>query len=207
MEKVSILKMLSGFGITMSNQQEIAREELRRQKIIQGKQSRTDIASSKADRARIALRGAFCWHCNRGECRQAAQKDGRPLLVVQQSVCHICCGSPSARQLDVMSSAMLTKGLERILVVGGTNKKEHEILKTCSDRIQWRFIDGMKAKEDRHYQPNRDWADVILIWASTRLGHRTSVHFTRKPDHRVITVPRRGIASLCDEVIRYTSSL
>ena len=44
-----------------------------------------------------------------------------------------------------------------------------------------------------------EWADLVLIWGSSELGHKVSLLYTAGPQalrHKVLTVARRGVAAL-----------
>ncbi len=205
MTDIPIDNMLMDFGIAY-NEYPNARNALFEWGVIQRSPHRANIAGSKSCLAREVLTAAFLWHCNNGDCRQAANKDADgygdlpPLLVVKQSECDICGGKPSARSLDEMSAALAAAGRSRILVVGGTERKEREIREKSPPCVEWRFVDGKVARDDRYYRPDRNWAEIIVIWQSTPLDHRVSAHFDGKGDRRVITVRRRSIAALAGEI-------
>lgn len=211
MPDIAIDNMLADFGVAHSEFQK-ARVALFEEGVIRRRPDRANIADNKTDYARSVLAESFLWHCNNGECRQAAREEFDDagsseadcfLLLVQQSACEMCGGSPGARSLERMGAALEAAGRSRILVVGGTERKERELRQKSPDGVEWRFVDGKVAREDRYYQPHRDWADIIVIWQSTPLDHRVSAHFDGKGDARVITVRRRGVAALAGEVVRH----
>ena len=214
MPDIAIDNMLAGFGIAHGEFQK-ARVALFEEGVIRRRPDRANIDANKTDLARTVLAESFLWHCNNGECRQAAREEFDDagsseadcfLLLVEQSVCEMCGGSPGARSLERMGAALDAAGQSRILVVGGTERKERELRQKSPAGVDWRFVDGKVAREDRYYQPHRDWADIIVIWQSTPLDHRVSAHFDGKGDARVITVRRRGVAALAGEVVRHLTA-
>ena len=216
MTDIPIDNMLADFGIAPSEYQS-ARSALFEWGVIQRSPQRANIARHKVDDAREVLAAAFLWHCNNGECRQAAREDGGnsggsggiesdlPRLLVAQSACRICGGDPSASVLGQAGQALSSAGIVRILVVGGTEAKGRELRQKSPPELDWRFIDGKRVRDDRYYQPHRDWAQVIVIWQSTPLDHKVSDHFDGKGDARVITVRRRGVTALAQELISHAS--
>ena len=204
-DTIRIDDMLNQFGITSKNAQQTARNALFQSRIIQKNPSRLNISDHKIDRARQVLNEQFLWHCNNGDCRReaGAQNTVKPLLLVEQYGCHVCGGSPGAEALRNMTGSATDAGKSRILVVGGTEKKEREIRQKSSASIEWRFIDSTKARGDRYYRSDRDWAHIIIIWQSTPVDHPVSSHFDGKGDSRVITVRRRGIGCLATEIISH----
>ena len=211
MPDIAIDNMLADFGIAHGEFHK-ARVALFEEGVIRRRPDRANIAPNKTDLARTVLAESFLWHCNNGECRQAAREEFDDagssdadcfLLLVEQTACEMCGGSPGARSLERMAAALAAAGQSRILVVGGTERKERELRQKSPAGVDWRFVDGKVAREDRYYQPHRDWADIIVIWQSTPLDHRVSAHFDGKGDGRVITVRRRGVAALAGEVVRH----
>ena len=138
--------MLADFGLAASEYHK-ARAALFEWEIIRKTPHRKNIAAHKADFARAVLEDAFLWHCNNGECRQAAARDesaasnaaagnaaARPLLLVAQSVCSVCGGDPSASVLAQAGQALAAAGVRRILIVGGTERKERELRQKSPSR-------------------------------------------------------------------------
>lgn len=201
MPDISIAKMLKDFGIAAPGAQRSARQALAEAGIISRRPNRTNIASEKVDRAREVLEGTFLWHCGNGDCRRRAE--GAPRLLVDQAHCTICGGSKDRSALEGMVSALAAANLTKVLVVGGSEAKGREILQKSPSGVDWRFVDGTKSKDDRYFRPARRWADIIVIWGSTVLDHKVSSHFEGKGDDRVITVNRRSIGALADEVIEH----
>ena len=209
MTDIPIDNMLADFGIAHSEHQS-ARSMLFEWGVIQRSPHRVNIARHKVDDAREVLEAAFLWHCNNGECRQAARDDtgggeDLPRLLVAQERCRICGGDPSASVLGQAGQALTGAGIDRILVVGGTEAKEREIRQKSPPELAWRFVDGKRVRDDRYYQPHRDWAQVIVIWQSTPLDHKVSDHFDGKGDARVITVRRRGVTAIAQELISHVA--
>ena len=202
MADISIAEMLAGFGVTDAGAQQSALEALVAAGVVSSRPNRTRIASDKRERVGAVLAETFLQHCHNGDClQQAAAEAGSraPLLVAQQS-CQLCGGSTNRRALERMGEAMRKAGVGRLLVVGGTKKLEREILDNTPSSVEWRFENSLTSRDDRYYRSNIDWADVIVIWSSTPLPHKVSRHFEGVRDGRKITVTRRGIAALADEV-------
>lgn len=201
---IPIKKMLANIGVTDPESQTTATSHLADSCIISRRRRRTKIAGSKLKRVEESLREGFVWHCNSGDCKQSANAgaENRPQLLVEKSYCSHCGGSADRQALQRMAEAMATASLSRVLVVGGTEKKTRELQEKSGNlQIEWRFIDGTKAKDSNYYRPHRNWADVIVIWGSTPLDHRVSVHFTECPDSRVVALTRRSIGALAQSVI------
>lgn len=206
MNDVPISQMLREFGIGDVASQQLARHSLAEWGII-ARLNRQRIAVYKRDGALEALSESFLWHCRNGDCRTAARDTARaaglPPLLVEQPHCSVCGGSRDVSALARMSAALTAVRLSRVLVVGGTDNKRREILEKSPPGVEWQFVDGKAARPDRLLRAHREWAEVIVLWASTVLDHRVSAHFPAKGDARVITVPRRGIAALSDAVTRH----
>ena len=202
MADVPIAEMLRGFGVVDAAARETARAALIDGGVIANAR-KVNILAAKAERARALLAESFRWHCNDGDCRSAAAKDGAPPLLVAKAACSFCGGSKDRAALAEMARAMIKAKKHRLLVVGGTDAKEREIKEKSPAGIEWRFIEGKTGRHSRYYQPHRAWADLVVIWGSTELNHKVSAHFDGKGDDAVITVRRRGITALADEVARH----
>ena len=97
---------------------------------------------------------------------------------------------------------MTRRGWNNILVVGGTEKYQREIQDASPDGVFWRFIDGKRVKGARFYQSDKDWAHLIVIWASTPLDHKVSQPFQTCGDSRVVTAQGRGIEAMLQDILR-----
>ena len=202
MADISIAEMLAGFGITDSGSQQTALAALVAAGVVSARPNRLRIAADKRDRVGAVLSEAFLHHCRNGDCRQQAAGAGDPrgLLVVDQPFCEMCGGSTNRSALERMAKTMKTAGVGRVLVVGGTEAQAREIRENSPDSVEWRFVNTQTSRDARYYRGDRDWADVIVIWASTPLPHKVSHHFEGKGDSRRVAVTRRGVAALADEV-------
>ena len=197
-----IAEMLRGFGVVDAAAQEVARATLVDGGLIANNR-KVNIFAAKSAQARVLLQKSFQWHCNDGDCRIAAAKGKTSPLLVEKMACSFCGGSKDRAALAEMARAMADAKRRRVLVVGGTDNKEREIKEKSPPGIEWRFIDGTTGRPARHYRDHHVWADLVVIWGSTELNHKVSAHFDGKGDARTITVRRRGITALADEVIRH----
>ncbi len=200
MPDLSLARVLKDFGIASPASQASARSALVEAGTISSRPNRVNISAEKVGPARSALQAAFLWHCGNGDCRREASSFSDPTLLVEQQSCAVCGGSGDRKALQRLAKAAGKAGVVRILVVGGTATKWREIRAKTSAGVEWRFVDGVKSRDDRYFRGDRRWADVTVIWGSTPLDHRVSNHFVRKSGAPVITVTRRGIASLADAV-------
>lgn len=202
---ISISRMLEDMGISAPASQKAAQDALAEAGIISFRPNRINIAASKVERSLQVLQAAFFWRCGSGNCKTKAEARGRQTLLVERTHCMVCHGSNDRRALEEMASAAAASNVSKILVVGGTDAKRREIREKSPSGLEWRFVDGKKSKDDRYFRHNRRWAEVIVIWGSTELDHKVSEHFVRKGDTRVITVSRRSIGALADEVVGHLS--
>ena len=202
MADVSISEMLSGFGVTDSGARQTALEALVAAGVVSGRPNRTRISADKRERVGSVLSEGFLLHCRNGDCSQQAAGVGDPrgLLLVDQPFCEMCGGSTNRSALERMAQTLKAAGMGRVLVVGGTEAQAREIRQNTPDSVEWRFVTTQTSRDARYYRGDRDWADVIVIWASTPLPHKVSRHFEGKGDSRRISVTRRGVAALADEV-------
>ena len=202
MTDIAIAEMLHEFGIADPGSRETARAALIGGGLI-ANAKKVNILAAKSLQASTLLAESFQRHCNDGDCRSAAANGGTPPLLVDKEVCSFCGGSKDRTAVAEMARAMIEAKKRRILVVGGTSAKEREIEEKSPPGIEWRVIEGKTGRPDRYYRNHREWADLVVIWGSTELSHKVSAHFDGKGDDGVITVRRRGITALADEVTRH----
>ena len=112
----------------------------------------------------------------------------------------MCGGSTNRSALERMARTLESAGVGRVLVVGGTEAQAREIRENSPNSVEWRFVTTQTSRDARYFRGDRDWADVIVIWASTPLPHKVSRHFEGRGDSRRVSVTRRGVAALADEV-------
>ena len=201
MSTVTIRKMLCRLGVREPEEQTKAVAALQQAGVISSRPNRTGIASDKEGRVRESLQSAFMWHCRRGDCQREAKAFGKFPLLVDAAACHAPVHSPRNQRLADIALIMQSRNMSNILIVGGTEKYQRELLSISPDRLSWRFVDGKKVKDARFYQPHKAWAHLIVIWASTPLDHKVSQHFQACNDARVITAPGRGIEAMLQDVL------
>ena len=215
MKDLPISQLLKELGVADGESQRLARASLAEWGVIT-RPDRQRIAAYKRDDALAALEASFRWHCSNGDCRMQARRapppaglppsapqEDLPPLLVERPACSVCQGSQDASALRRMAGALQAAGLSKVLVVGGSENKRHEILRKSPPGVEWRLLDGTTAKPDRLFRAHRDWAEIIVLWGSTELDHRVSDHFPAKGDDRVITAARRGITALADAVTQH----
>jgi len=166
------------------------------------------IADEKLDRARDTIGLLLVRHCSTPACIAAVVNDGREPIEVERSHCSVCSGSNNTRALRRMTSACISAGVRRVLVVGGRPPMYAELERTLGHALQLRFVDGT-SNLPNGTDALRDcaWADLLVIWAPTPLPHKVSTLYRADVcgvAHRV-TVHRRGIEALATEVIEHLS--
>jgi hypothetical protein len=143
--------------------------------------------------------------CHRKGCRDV--DDSRERVVVSTESCEVCGGSPNRRAGLLARQALLAAGYRRLLVVGGTPSTHAALMEALgSDVLQIRCIDGTQPPRcSATVEADLDWADVMVIWATTPLPHKVSRPYTSRAPGRLpwITVARRGVEAVCDELIRF----
>jgi hypothetical protein len=104
---------------------------------------------------------------------------------------------------------MLAAGYRRLLVVGGTRATHAALVDSLgSNDLEIRCVDGKQGSRSSFtVEADLDWADVLVIWATTPLPHRVSRAYTSRATRRLpwITVARRGVEAMCDELVRLSA--
>jgi hypothetical protein len=165
------------------------------------------IAVNKLNAARTVLQSRLLRICHRAACRQP--EDARERVVVLPRACQVCGGSTNRRAGELARQALLDAGYRRILVVGGTRTTHADLRGSLADGdLEVRCVDGSQSTRPLPtVEADLDWADVLVIWATTPLPHKLSLRYTSRAPGRLpcITVARRGVAALCNELKRLST--
>ena len=155
------------------------------------------IAIRKTSDVSEALKAEFIRICQKDACIRGAAGDPRRLVRTNARYCDICGGQDNRRAVDEMLCAMRYGGLEKLLVVGGSPNARRELKRLCDTSCELRFITDEDNPTRNRIVPQMDWADMVLVWASTQISHKATV-LLRGP--KVVTVPKRGITALAHAV-------
>lgn len=155
------------------------------------------IAACKTTRVSKALSAAFIRTCGKDACIRGSTGGLRKQVRTDARFCDICGGQDNRRAVNEMLYAMRSKGMRKLLVVGGSPNSRKELERLCNTSCELRFITGEENPASKKISAQSDWADIVLIWASTQISHKTtsSLH-----GPKVVTVPKRGITALASTV-------
>lgn len=204
---ISIDAFLAGEGFTTPWARHQARAILEQAGVT--RPGKTGIAPEKLGRARDALAAGAMRVCGDGACEQLArpQLAGRLLVVGEQASCDVCGGSNNRRAATMAVMACMGAGISRLLVVGGTRALHAELEALIrGSSLELRCIDGQEQTPGKkEARSDLAWAQLLVVWASTPLPHKVSECYTdeRPLSLPMITVARRGIVALCDEIARF----
>lgn len=201
-----ITSFLDAEGFTSPKAQQAARQLLEAEKLTHaGKQA---LANEKLDRARQLLHDSFLCYCGDAGCLALAPRDNRQPIEVTGSACEICGGSNNRRAAELLVKRLAGLQISRLLVLGGTATQHAELTKLLPG-LELRCIDGASGKQTkRDATTNLEWAQVLVVWGATPLPHKVSRLYTADPPPhvRVVKFAKRGIESLCSEVLKSFSS-
>ena len=107
-------------------------------------------------------------------------KDGRLVVETRPDQCAICGGSNNRRAALLLGRACRLRRVNRLLILGGTPSLHAELDGLLGPLgITLRCIDGATGAHSKtDALPNLNWAQVLVIWASTPLPHKVSVSYT-----------------------------
>lgn len=167
------------------------------------------MANHKLGAAREALWAGVTPVCADAACRAAIGSPTLPMVTTTRDRCVVCGGSNTKRAVKRMLEACASAGLRRILLLGGS-KAAHTALRgaLAGSGIELRMVDGLETSpSSKTALPDLEWAQLVVVWASTQLPHRVSQAYTeqRPRDLPLITVARRGVEALCQEVTRFAA--
>ncbi len=165
------------------------------------------MANHKLAAAREALWAGVTPVCADAACRAAVGSPALPIVTTVRERCVVCGGSNTKRAVKRMLEACEAAGLRRILLLGGSKAAHGELRGALGgSKVEVRMIDGLEVSPtNKTALPDLEWAQLLVVWASTALPHRVSQAYTeqRPRDLPLITVARRGVEALCQEVTRF----
>ena len=169
------------------------------------------IAEAKLDSARGALSRALQRLCASPQCGRVARAGGggRTPVRVDPAACEVCGGSNVRRATRALALCLSSRGVRRVLIVGGKGAQHTEIedpLRAAG--LEVRFVDGTSGSPSRRdAAPDLLWAEVLVVWGATQLPHKVSRLYTDDlPAHlrgRTVRLARRGIEAVCREVMTH----
>ncbi len=198
---IAITKLLHDEGFASEAAQAQARILLERHGLTNPRKQ--SIAIQKLERVQALFAEAFGRVCDSPVCARIArtQLPGRELVIVTAQHCLICGGSSQRRAARVLREALLQAGLRRVVILGGT-PPQHATLRElfAASEVELRLIEGSsRGHSASEALPQLEWAQLLVIWASTPLNHKVSVAYTSKAQAglKQLTIARRGVESLC----------
>jgi hypothetical protein len=117
--------------------------------------------------------------------------------------CSACGSSVNKRAALAMIESFRTRGLRRLLVVGGGPGTAEDLRALLAGEVEVRIVDGEGHRNATKADADLRWADVVAVWSSTILSHKVSKLYTDQRAafrDKLVTVPRRGVAALCRAV-------
>lgn len=143
-----------------------------------------------------------------GCMRYPARPGVRLAPAASEADCAVCGGSVNRRAALTLVDAFRAKSIRRLLVVGGGPGTAEELRTLLGHQIDVRIVDGESYRNATQAEAELRWADVVAVWSSTILPHKVSKLYTDPREHRdkLVTVPRRGVAALCQIVADKVSS-
>jgi hypothetical protein len=167
------------------------------------------ISRAKLPAARGLLDSALLRVCANAECARMGRRpagSARETAVVSPASCEVCGGSNNRRALAALAACLRANGVERLLVLGGTQAQHAEIQRALAGGgLHVRCVDGATGSHSkRDAAPDREWAQLLVVWGATPLPHKVSKLYTEDPPRhlRVVPLAKRGVEALCKAVIK-----
>jgi hypothetical protein len=206
---VDIEAFLRGQGFVSAEALETARAALEARGLTRPGKRR--IAEAKLPSARAALSGMLLLACANPECVRLARAGGggRKPVSVEAPACAVCGGSNVRRATRALAHCLTSRGVRRLLIVGGKGVQHAEIEDPLAGAgLQVRFVDGRSGSHSRRdAAPDLEWAQVLVVWGATQLPHKVSKLYTDDlPAHlrgRTVRLARRGVEAVCREVMSH----
>lgn len=167
---------------------------------------KSGISSAKRERVVEVLRSQFVLLCAREECRRehaervrSGAAAGRKLLpALEERHCAVCGGSNNARAVARMTRLLESRGIRRVLVVGGSPASRVELESLLAGAVDLRLVSGTDRRTRDEAQRDLGWADLTVVWGGTQLDHKVSNLYThgRARPGTVLSLQRRGVEAL-----------
>jgi hypothetical protein len=198
---IPIRELLRDAGFVTSTAQKRAREVLESASLTRA--GKSGIARYKRDDALALLARKLVRVC--GDRCAALANDGRSPVRTASEACELCGGSNNRRSGLTAARILAENGVRAVLIVGGRRQQHREIealFAPAGVSVEW--VDGTRDSSQREANAAMRRAQLLIIWGSTQLRHAVSNLYTADPPRglRSITVARRGIEALCDEITR-----
>jgi hypothetical protein len=169
-----------------------------------GKKPRISLA--KLDAVKDTLAARFVVACARAACRHALAGDPRTLVDADVPTdCSVCSGAANEPAIAAAIAALHQRDLRRLVVVGGSPATHEELGALVGDRIELRLVSGTDRRTQQDARHDLDWADLVIVWGSTQLDHKTSRLYTTVHAAHVVTCAKRGISSLAETILAFTA--
>ena len=161
----------------------------------------TRISVAKLPQVEALLNERLVCSCHKAECREfaltTAQASRGTAIQVAPPYCAFCGGSDNRRAVAELAKTMEATGRRRLLVVGGAPGTQQTLMSLLPSTCSVRFVSRDESHSAKSAGENRQWADIVVIWASTPIGHKTTNHYKGSD---TITVARRGVSALASDV-------
>ena len=156
---------------------------------------------------------ALALTCGNAECDAMAPRlCGGAVVHASKTRCCVCRGSVNERARARIYAACVRSGARRLVIVGGSPRSREDLVGDGGrwERevagplgVEWRLVDGSARHTETAARANIAWADLVVIWGPTQLGHKVSTLYTGPGGHpRTVTCGLRGVAGLADTIVR-----
>lgn len=194
----------TGAGLELPEPRARARQALEEEGLTRPGKKR--ISDEKVPRVEALLAARFFRHCGSPECLRVAQQSGREPLLAAKRACERCGGSDNHRAGIALIEAFRRCSFRKLCVVGGSPSVRQELRAELADSIELKMVDGTERRTGDQARADMEWADLVLVWGASELHHKVSMLYTQGPSalrHKVLTVPRRGVAALLGAAVEH----
>ncbi len=201
-ETIKIEDLLTEAGFDTEEARQRAREVLIEQKLTTSRKER--MALYKKPKAFEVLKFNLARICS-SVCQGLLEIECEAVFV-GTSNCEVCAGSNTTRAAKIFNCELESRGIRKVVIVGGTPQQIVEIKKLCNkEEVEFRFVKGLTPSHTiKEADKNRYWADLILVWVPSEIKHRTTTKYTgERAVTQTILIQRRGVEALFQETVQY----
>lgn len=210
-ERIAVVSILETYGV--GNKSLVKRIRKLLPEHISRLFNHESVTPENAETLKSALENKVHLCCGHTTCLDLLKKEyGKQKIIgtKEPQVCSLCRGSATRRGLTQMAFHCGEKGIKRILIVGGAPASHSELKNDSPAGLEFRLIEGDVSRDKQRAAADLQWCDVVVVWASTILGHEVSNLYmknSKSHNRQVVLVNRRSIEALCIAVTQHVQRM
>ena len=164
---------------------------------------KSNISRTKIEKINKVLKSEIVRYCHRGDCKQAALKNNhvQTIQVGRVLSCDICGGSVVRSKCELFIEFTRKNNIQNLCVVGGFPKPLNDFKNNIGKALKLKIIDGSKSRRKKQCKEDLSWADLVIIWGKTPVGHSLSSTYMSYQHSSFVQSPT--VVGLFDHFIKH----